>query len=80
MTDKEKPAMSDARKRANAKYDKEHFEYVTFKARKGSRARIKKAAEKAGDSTNLFIRKAVNKAVIDAIGKPMEDDTTVKGK
>lgn len=65
-------ALSDARKKANAKHDKENFQYITFKARKGSRERIVEAATTTNQSTNGFIRAAVSKAVEDAINKPME--------
>ena len=72
MLDKEKSSMSEARKRANAKHDKENFQYITFKARKGSRERIVEAATVTGQSTNSFIRSTLNKAVRDATGVPME--------
>ena len=66
--------VSDAQKKANAKHDKENFQYITFKARKGSKERLKNAATATGQSTNGFIRLSLNKAVQEAIGQPMEDD------
>jgi uncharacterized protein (DUF1778 family) len=65
-------AVSEARKRANAKHDKENFQQITFKARKGSKERLKEAATVANLSTNGFIRAILNKAVEELIGKPME--------
>jgi predicted HicB family RNase H-like nuclease len=64
--------LSEAKKKSNAKHDKENFQYITFKARKGSRERIVEAAEATKQSTNGFIRSAVNKAVYEATGAPME--------
>jgi len=55
------------------KYDKENFQYITFKARKGAKERIVQAATVTGQSTNGFIRATLNKAVQDATGRPMED-------
>ena len=74
MTDKEKAPVSEARKRANAKYDKENYQYITFKAKKGSRERIAQAAEAAGETVNGFIRVTLNRAVEDFTGSPMEAD------
>ena len=54
------------------KHDKENFQYITFKARKGARERIVEAATATGQSTNGFIRSTLNKAVQDATGAPME--------
>lgn len=74
MPDKEKAPISEARKKANAKHDKENFQYITFKARKGARERVVEAATATGQSTNGFIRSSLNKAVQNAIGRPMEDE------
>ena len=72
MADEAKRPTSEARKRANAKYDKENYQYISFKAKKGSRERIAQAAEVTNDTVNGFIRGALNKAVEGAIGIPME--------
>ena len=64
--------VSDAQRQASDRYDKKNFEYITFKARKGSKERIKQAAQAQGSSTNGFIRGALNCAVIEATGAPME--------
>jgi predicted HicB family RNase H-like nuclease len=65
-------AISEARKRANAKYDKENFQYITFKARKGAKERLSDAAAAVGMSTNGFIRVTLSKAVEELTGQPME--------
>ena len=53
-------ALSEARKRANAKYDKENYQYITFKARKGTRDKIKAAAAGIGESLNGYIIKSID--------------------
>jgi predicted HicB family RNase H-like nuclease len=65
-------SVSEAQKRANAKHDSAYYEYITFKARKGARARIVQAAQTQGVSTNGFIRAAVDGAVKAATGVSME--------
>jgi len=65
--------VSDAKKKANAKHDRDHFQYITFKARKGARDRIVEAAQATDQSTNGFIRSSLDKAVQEATGQPMED-------
>lgn len=72
MGEEEKRPLSEARKRANAKHDKENFQYITFKARKGAKDRIVEAAEATNQSTNGFIRSALNDAVQRITGKPLE--------
>jgi len=68
--------ISDAKKKANAKHDKENFQYITFKARKGAKERIVEAATATGQSTNGFIRATLNRAVQEATGNPMEGELT----
>jgi uncharacterized protein (DUF1778 family) len=55
-----------------AEYDKANIETISFKTRKGSRERIKQAAFATNQSINGFIRSALNKAVQEATGTPME--------
>jgi hypothetical protein len=71
---------SDAQLRATAKYDRENYQHISFKTRKGSRDRIKEAAEASGQSVNGFIKEAVSNAIMNAIGKPLEpsDDEFAK--
>lgn len=65
--------VSEKQGKSRDKHDKENFQYITFKARKGSKERIVEAAQSKDMSTNGFIREAVNKAVLDTTGLPMED-------
>lgn len=58
---------------AQDRYDKEKTEVISFKTRKGARARIKDAAIATGQTTNGFIRSALNQAVKEATGRTMED-------
>ena len=60
---------------AQDKYDKANVETISFKTKKGARERLKAAAAETGQSTNGFIRSALNAAVQAAIGEPMERDT-----
>jgi uncharacterized protein (DUF1778 family) len=64
--------VSEKQARHRDKYDRENWEYITFKARKGSRERIKQAAEAKGESINGFMRSVLNAEVEKAIGMPME--------
>jgi len=64
--------VSEKQKGYRDKYDKENFQYITFKAKRGAKGRLKEAATAVGQSTNGFIRSALNKAVEDATGVPME--------
>jgi predicted HicB family RNase H-like nuclease len=57
---------------AQDKYDKANVETVSFKTKKGARSRLKEAAAATNQSTNGFIRAALNKAVQDILGFPME--------
>ena len=59
-------------------HDKKNFQYITFKARKGAKEKIVQAAMAMGKSTNGFIREALDKAVQDVIGQPMEVKLDVK--
>ena len=57
---------------AQDSYDAAHVETISFKARKGSRERIKVAASGTGQSVNGYIRAALNRAVQSDTGEPME--------
>ena len=61
-------AVSDAQKRANAKHDKENFEYCTVKVRKGSKQVIREAATNNGDSLNGYIKKAIAEKIKSDMG------------
>ena len=63
--------VSEARRRANAKYDKENFEYCTVKVKMGRKAEIQDHATANGESVNGFINRAIDET--------MERDTEVSG-
>ena len=64
--------LSEPQKRSNSKHDKDNWQYITFKARTGSKDRIVEAASATGQSINGFIRDAISRAVMEATGKTME--------
>ena len=51
--------MSDARKRANAKYNAKAYETILIRVRKGQKAIIQANAEEAGESINAYIVRAL---------------------
>ena len=63
---------SKAQLKAAAKHSKENYQHLSFKVRIGSKERIKEAAEATNQSVNAFIKNAVSKAMMEAIGKPLE--------
>ena len=71
---------TEAQLLAIAKYDKENYQQISFKAPKGSRDRIKEAAEATGQSVNSFIKNAISTAMMEAIGKPLEPTADEAGK
>lgn len=52
-------SLSEARKRANAKYNAKAYEQVPFRVKKGQKQAIKDIAEKQGESLNGYIKKAL---------------------
>jgi len=58
------------------KYEAEKIDTISFKAAKGSRPQLKRAALASGKSMNGFIRDVLNAAVMDVIGEPMEKANT----
>jgi predicted HicB family RNase H-like nuclease len=56
-------AVSEAQRRANAKHDKENYEYCTVKVRKGKRAEVREHAQLRGESINGFINRAIDEAI-----------------
>lgn len=55
------------------KYRNKAYDRIDVIVPKGSKERIVEAATATGQSTNGFIRSALNKAVQTATGRPMED-------
>jgi len=56
-------ALSDARKRANAKYNLKAYDRVELKVKKGKKEIIKQYAEEHGESLNSFINRAISEAM-----------------
>ena len=56
-------AASEAQKRATAKWQKEKVEEVKFRVPKGERAVIQAHAEKQGESTAAFIKRAIKETM-----------------
>lgn len=57
-------AISDAQKRATAKYHKKSYDRIELKVRKGNKEVIEEAAQRAGMSVNSYIAEAVNKQLV----------------
>ena len=51
--------ISEARYKANKKWNNENLERIEIQVRKGRKAKIKAAAEAAGESVNAFITGAI---------------------
>ena len=55
--------VSEAQKKAIAKWQKEKMEEIKFRVPKGKKAVIKDYAEKCGESVNAFLLRAVDEAM-----------------
>jgi len=55
--------VSEARKRANRKYDERTYEVVSFRMRIGRKAEIQSFAASMGESFNGFLNKAIDEKV-----------------
>lgn len=55
--------ISDAQKRATAKYEKKAYDTILLRVKKGQRDEIKAIAEEHGESLNSFILDAVAKKI-----------------
>lgn len=51
---------SDARIRANNKYNEKAYDRINIAVPKGKKADIKAAADAAGESVNLYVQKAID--------------------
>lgn len=56
-------SISEARLRANKKYQLEKTDEIKLRVPKGNKERIQEHAKKQGESTNAFIYRAVNEAI-----------------
>lgn len=55
--------VSEAQKKAIAKWQKEKMDEIKFRVPKGKKAVIKDYAEKCGESVNAFLLRAVDEAM-----------------
>ena len=53
-------ALSEARKRATAKYQAKTYDLILFRVKKGEREIIQNHALSTGESVNAFIRRSVD--------------------
>ena len=66
--------ISEARKRANAKYNAKAYDRIELKVTKGKKEKIRLYAEAQGESINAFI----NLAIAEAMGEAPKKETTPK--
>lgn len=72
-------ALTQAKSRANKKWDAENLDRIQLVVRAGGKELIKEAAEAAGESVNHYIVAAVN-ARMEAEGRPIiRTKDSVKG-
>ncbi len=55
--------LSEARKRANAKYNQKAYDRIEVKVKKGKKEEIREFAESQGESINAFINRAIAEAM-----------------
>ncbi|MBR1969464.1 MAG: hypothetical protein IKA17_03810 [Clostridia bacterium] len=58
--------LSEARKRANAKYNQKAYDRIEVKVKKGRKEEIREFAESQGESINAFINRAIAEAMGEA--------------
>ena len=57
------PPVSEAKKRANAKYNAKAYDRVEIKVRKGEKEKIRAFAASRGESVNGFINRLIREAM-----------------
>ena len=55
--------LSEARKRANAKYNAKAYEQMPVRVPKGKKDQIKSHADTQGESLNGFVKRAIDEAI-----------------
>ena len=73
-------ALTDARKRANAKYNLKAYDRVELKVKKGKKEIIKQYAEEHGESLNAFINRAISEAMGEIPRAEAAEKTQVRKK
>ena len=56
-------SVSEAQKKASAKYNLKAYDRIELKVKKGEKNSIKAHAEKQGESLNAFINRAISEAI-----------------
>jgi predicted HicB family RNase H-like nuclease len=59
----DKKPVSEARKRANAKYNAKAYEQLPARVKKGRKEKIMNHADLKGESLNSFINRAINETI-----------------
>lgn len=75
--------LSEARKRANAKYNQKAYDRLEVKVKKGRKEEIREFAAAQGESLNAFINRAIAEAMGEAerktqIAKKRRNDISVE--
>ena len=65
-------AVSEAKKRANAKYDKKAYEDVRVRVKRGTKVKIESAAKAADSSINAYIKDAVKRRILEETGEKID--------
>ena len=55
--------ISEARKRANRKYNEKAYDRIALTVKKGEKDRLKAHAEQQGETLNGFINRAINETI-----------------
>lgn len=55
--------MSEARKRANRKYNEKAYDRIALTVKKGEKDRLKAHAEQQGETLNGFINRAIDETI-----------------
>ena len=76
-------ALSEARKRANAKYNQKAYDRIEVKVKKGRKEEIRDFAQLQGESINAFINRAIEEAMGEAerkqqVSKKRRSDISVE--
>lgn len=56
-------ALTEARKKANEKYNAKAYDQIKIVVKKGRREELKAHAEKQGESLNGFIKRAIDETI-----------------
>ena len=55
--------VSEAQKKATAKYEQQNYDKILLRLEKGKKDRIKNHAESKGESLNGFVNRAIDEAI-----------------